>query len=206
DAVSSGVTVNASPDSGPVTLTLTAGAAASATDQFTLGNGNNSVTDPSASGHVSLTTGSGSNQLVLSGSGVQGNITWGAHAGATDQLSVGAVGLSGNQAQVLVSGFVPGNDQIHFLADPQAGSTVIALTQAAASAYATAQGLDITQLSTWIDSALAANGLNLASHAVATFQLGGNTYLLEQAGTTGSAFSSGDTLVGLSGLLTITHL
>ncbi|MDE3009245.1 MAG: hypothetical protein KGI14_09520, partial [Acidobacteriota bacterium] len=48
DAVSSGVTVNASPDSGPVTLTLTAGAAANATDQFTLGNGNNRVTDPSA--------------------------------------------------------------------------------------------------------------------------------------------------------------
>ena len=206
DAVSSGVSINGSADNGPVTISLASGAAANATDQIALGNGSNQVTDPSASGHVSLTLGSGSNQVTLTSSGVQGSVTFAAHTGAVDQLSVGAVGYNGNQAQVLVTGFVPGGDQIHFLADPQAGSAVIALTQATAQAYASAQGLDITQLATWIDSALATNGLNLATHAVATFQLGGNTYLVEQGGATGSAFTSGDTLVGFTGLLTFTHL
>ncbi|MDE1942846.1 MAG: hypothetical protein KGI47_06850 [Betaproteobacteria bacterium] len=207
DAVTSGVTINAGQDSGTVAVSLTSGAAAGATDQITLGDGNNTVIDPSASGHLSITVGSGANQIVLAGSGIQGSITLGVHAATTsDQISLGAVGLSGNQAQVLVTGFSPGNDQIHFLADPLAANSVITISPTAAATYAMAHGLDLTQLSTWVDGALASNGLNLASHAVASFQFNGNTYLLEQAGATGSAFTSGDTLVGLTGLLTITHL
>ncbi len=207
DAVSSGITVNASQDTGPVTLNLTSGAAAGATDQITLGNGNNTVIDPSTSGTVSIAAGNGSNQIVLSGSGIQGAVSLASHAAtAVDQISLGAVGYSGNQAQVMVTGFSAGTDQVHFLGDPLAGATVASISQSAASTYATAHGLDLTQLSTWVNGALAAGGLDLASHGVASFQFGGNTYLVEQAGATGTSFSSADTLVGFTGLLTFTHL
>jgi hypothetical protein len=42
-------------------------------------------------------------------------------------------------------------------------------------------------------------GGNLAQHGVGAFQFLGNTYLVEQANTQGSAFNTGDTLVELSG-------
>lgn len=207
DSVSTGVTVNGAQDNGAVTLNLSTGAAAGATDQITLGNGNNSVSDASTSGQVSITVGSGSNLIVLQGSSLQGSIVLATHAAPTvDQVSLGAVGYTGNQAQVMVTGFNPATDQIHFLADAQASTTVALLSQATATAYASGQGLDITLLSTWVEAALATGGLGLSSHGVASFQFANNTYLVEQAGATGSAFGTGDTLVGLAGLLTITHL
>ncbi|MDE2259942.1 MAG: hypothetical protein KGK17_06435 [Betaproteobacteria bacterium] len=204
DAVSSGVTVNGAGDSQGVTLDLVNGAAAGHMDQITLGNGSNQVTDGSAQGQVNITVGTGTNQITLTGAGVNGTITLGTHGvGTTDQIAVGAVGYTGNLAQVTIAGYNPNTDHLQFTADPQAGSPVVTTVSASTlSAYATTNGLDINQLSTWVNGTLASSGLGLSTHDVAAFQFQGDTYLVEQAGTLGSLFGAGDTLVKLSGLLT----
>ena len=207
DAASTGVTVDATQDNQNVTIDLLNGAGNGATDVLTLGNGNNQLTDASHLGQVDITVGTGSNLISLTGSGESASITLGMHGvGASDHIAIGASGYGSNQALVTVSGYNPGQDHLQFLADSSAGTLVQSITATEAAAFATAHGLDLTQLATWVNGALASNGFDLASHGVVTFQTGGNTYLLEQAGATGSAFGAGDTLIGLSGLLTITHL
>ncbi len=205
DAVSTGVTVNGAGDTQGVALDLVNGAAAGHIDQITLGNGSNRVTDHSADGQANITVGTGANQITLTGTGVSGTITLGTHGiGTTDQIAVGAVGYSANLAQVMIAGYNPNTDRLQFTADPQSvNSVVMTVSASTLSAYATANGLDINQLSTWVNGTLAASGMDLASHDVAAFQFQGNTYLVEQAGATGSLFGAGDTLVGLAGLVTV---
>lgn len=68
------------------------------------------------------------------------------------------------------------------------------------TAMVTAAGDDATQLAGWVAAALDTAGGDLAQHGIAWFQFGGNTYLLEQANTGGSAYASGDTLIELTGM------
>jgi S-layer protein len=61
-------------------------------------------------------------------------------------------------------------------------------------------------LASEIAAALAATGsAGLTAHQIAWFVLGGNTYILEQAGTTNAAFSTADTVVKLTGVLDLSH-
>ena len=80
-----------------------------------------------------------------------------------------------------------------------AGSFV---STAITSSQVTASGNVTTTLAGWVNGVLSSAGGNLASHAVAWFQFGGDTYLLEQAGATGSAYTASDTLVQLVGVTT----
>lgn len=208
DMVTSGVTVNGSNDNQAVSLVLLAGASAGHTDSITLGNGANHITDDSVQGQVNIVVGTGANQIVLTGAGVSGTITLGAHAGNTvDTITVGATGYTGNAANLMIAGFNPNAaDQLVLAADPHAAAAVTTIAASSVGTYATSNGLDIGQLATWVNYALASGGLDLATHATASFQFQGNTYLVEQAATAGTAFGSGDTLIGLTGLATPTQL
>ncbi len=208
DAVTSGVTVSGASDNQSVSLVLSNGAGAGHTDSITLGNGNNRVSDGSTQGQVDIVVGSGANQIALTGAGASGTITLGAHAGSTaDIITIAATGYTGNAANLMITGFnANAADQLVFSADTHAGSAVTAISASSVATYALANGVDATQLATWVNYALASNGLDLASHATATFQFQGNTYLIEQAAATGTAFAAGDTLVGLTGLVTPTQL
>ena len=62
------------------------------------------------------------------------------------------------------------------------------------------QVADSSSLAGWVTGILSTQGANLASHSIAWFQFGGDTYLLEQAGKTGSAYTASDTLVQLVGV------
>ncbi len=208
DTVTGGVTVNGASDNQAVSLVLLAGASAGHTDSITLGNGTNHITDDSAQGQVNIVVGSGANQIALTGAGVSGTITLGAHAGTTaDIITVGAAGFTGNAANLMISGFNSNAaDQLVLAADPHASATVTAIAASSVDTYATSNGLDTAQLATWVGYALSSGGLDLASHAAASFQFQGNTYLVEQAAATGTAFGAGDTLVGLTGLVTLPQL
>ena len=208
DAVTSGVTVSGASDNQAVSLVLTNGAGAGQTDSITLGNGNNFVSDGTMLGRVNIVVGSGANQIDLTGAGASGTITLGAHAGSTaDIITIAATGYTGNAANLMITGFnANAADQLVFSADTHVGPAVTAISASSVATYASANGLDATQLATWVNYALASNGLDLASHTTATFQFQGNTYLIEQAAATGTAFAAGDTLVGLTGLVTPTQL
>jgi hypothetical protein len=60
-------------------------------------------------------------------------------------------------------------------------------------------GGDPATLKGWVDAALSGQGGNLASHEIAWFNFGGDTYLVEQANSQGSAYGAGDTLIQLVG-------
>ncbi|MEI8208292.1 MAG: hypothetical protein WCG16_03740, partial [Methylococcales bacterium] len=57
-----------------------------------------------------------------------------------------------------------------------------------------------TNLADWVNGALQVKGADLAQHQIAWFDLNGNTYLVEQAHTAGTALTTGDTLVQLTGV------
>ncbi len=208
DTVTTGVAVSGANDNQAVSLALTGGASAGHTDSISLGNGANHITDNSAQGQINIVVGSGANQIALTGADVSGTLTLGVHDRTTaDTITVGAVGYTGNAANLMIAGFNPNAaDQLVLTADPHAGTTVTAIAAASVAAYATLNGLDTGQLATWVNYALASGGLDLASHGVATFQFQSNTFLIEQAGATGTAFGAGDTLVGLAGVVTLTQL
>ena len=68
------------------------------------------------------------------------------------------------------------------------------------AANVTAAGGDVNTLAGWISGAFNSHGANLATHGEAWFNFSGNTYVVEQANSQGSDFSSGDTLVQLVGV------
>ena len=78
-----------------------------------------------------------------------------------------------------------------------------ALTSSAVTAIAG----DATQLASWVEAALSAttHAGNLAQHGIEWFTFNNNTYLLEQAGTKGTAYASGDTLIELVGVHDESH-
>ena len=68
-----------------------------------------------------------------------------------------------------------------------------------------AAGGSVTNLAGWVAGALNAKGANEASHNIDWFNFNGNTYLIEQANAQGSAYTTGDTLVQLVGVLNENH-
>lgn len=65
--------------------------------------------------------------------------------------------------------------------------------------------LSSTSLTNWIKGSLTATGGDLGSHQAGWFTYLGNTCVIEQAHTQGSAWSSGDTLVEIVGTLSLTN-
>ena len=199
DAVSSGITLTAGSDHSNISFTTTGALSGGNSNTFTLGNGNNTLSDivTAQSGSVNSTTtiavGTGSNQISTGGNTV--NIALGKHAaGVIDSVSVGASVNGSLSILTAISGAQAG-DKIIIADATQFNNTAIT------AANVTAAGGDATTLTGWINAALSAQGANLQSHAVGWFSLGGNTYLIEQANSQGSAFAAGDTLVKLVGTL-----
>jgi hypothetical protein len=195
DAVTTGITVTAGSDNSNISFSTTGALSGTNKDTFTLGNGNNTLSDivSNASGTTSITVGTGSNQISTGSDTV--NITLGKHAaGVIDSFNVGA---SANGSLSVITA-ITGAQQSDTLSIADATQFIGAGVTAA---NVTASGGDSTTLAGWVNAALSTQGANLQSHAITWFSFGGNTYLLEQAGLQGNAFAAGDTLVKLVGTL-----
>jgi S-layer protein len=197
-----GMTVNGSTDNANVSLTVGGIAGSGKIDAITLGNGANSVTDTVAGvgSTVNTTAGTGANTVILGGNATN-NVTFGAHTAATaDSVQVAA------QVAALPSTIVPtaiitglnltGADTIKFAGDAGATGPI--------TAYTTTQinlgGSNPTTLAGAVNGILTGlGGADLAQHAIGEFQFQGNTFFVEQAGTNGSAFTTGDTVAELKG-------
>jgi len=185
-----GVTVLASTDNAHINLTLNGAASALATDTITLGNGNDQIGDGAVAGTVNLTVGTGSNLIVVASGGANAtfaaNITLGAHTATTgiDSIFVSAIGTNAGVNTIIggaggVNGVVAG-DLINF-------------TDASASgAVALVAGV-VASVANGLTSAHALTG----NHGLASFQFGGNTYLVEDLATGTLAASS--TVIELTG-------
>ncbi|APB98169.1 hypothetical protein [Polynucleobacter asymbioticus] len=205
--VTSGVTVLADSDSSDVTLYLHgASGNQNSTDFLHLGNGNNFVLD-TGTGTVLVTLGSGSNNLILAGTGVSGTINFASHLNSTaDFITIAPNGLANPDALasshfVTIGGLnnqAQSSDALAFLGDMN--HQLAWANGSAAAAQITSVAGDATQLSNWISAAQNQVG---AAHSIAWFQFGGDTYLLESAhGSMGNHL--GDTLVKLSGVTQFT--
>jgi hypothetical protein len=187
-----GFTVSGSTDAAHVKLTM-AGAGAGFTDNLTLGNGNNTVTNVSTSGTVNLTLGTGSNYITLGGATTNStglyNVTLGSHSAATgvDYITVGTGGTAYASApNYVITGAVTG-DRLSFNADSVSSANALTATTAGGSA---------TQTISAVEAAAA------FTHGVAYAVYGGNTYVAESA--SGVLASTDTTLVELIGTHTFT--
>jgi S-layer protein len=140
-----------------------------------------------ASSQVELGRGS---DHVLVGTGNYA-ISYGTHAAGADTTSVGA--NASLTSLTIISGVVLG-DHLQI-----ADATAFSATGITAS-QVTAAGSSAATLAGWVNGALGAAGGHIAQHSAGWFQFDGNTYVIEQAATTGTAFGVGDTLVELVGL------
>jgi hypothetical protein len=195
DAVSSGITLAAGSDNSNISFSTTGALSGSNSNTFTLGNGNNTLSDIvlNAAGTTTITTGSGSNQISTGSNTV--NITLGSHAaGVIDSVSVGASSNGGLGILTTIAG-VHAGDKVSIADVVQFNSAGVSASIVAAS------GGDATTLAGWVNAALSGQGANLQTHAETWFNFGGNTYLIEQANSQGSAFAAGDALVKLVGTL-----
>lgn len=154
-----------------------------------------SLTGSSENVHVSV--GSGSN-LVTLGDSVTGNVTFGAHSSA-DSVVLGQVGGIIDTSQIVsITGLANnGADTITF-SDVGGGATSF-LQVTAANVSAT--GGNTSSLASWFAAALGKGGVvQQAAHGIEWFQFGGNTYLIETAGSADTGkFSVGDGAVELTG-------
>jgi hypothetical protein len=202
DAVSTGITLTAGSDnSNNISFATTGALSGSNSNSFTLGNGNNTLSDivtaqsGSINGTTSITIGTGSNQISTGSDTV--NITLGKHAaGVIDSFNIGA---SANGSQSVITAIIGAqqSDTITIADATQfigAGVSTTNLTAIGATAVG-------ATLANYVNAALSTQGANLISHGETWFNFGGNTYLVEQAGSQGSAFAAGDTLVKLVGSL-----
>ncbi len=70
----------------------------------------------------------------------------------------------------------------------------------AADVVASGGAHDSTTLSEWVNAALSPKSGNLAQHQIGWFELNGSTYLIEQSRKAGTPYSSGDSLIQLTGV------
>ena len=68
-----------------------------------------------------------------------------------------------------------------------------------------AAGGNPTSLAGWVNGALSNQGADLPEHSIGWFKFAGDTYLVEQANPTGTAYGAGDSLVKLVGLYNEHH-
>ena len=188
--VAVGVTANAAAS---VNFSLgegnnTVSALAATTVSIGVGDGTNSITATAAGAAGSITVGTGQNTIVTGASGALA-ITLGSHTGV-DAVTVGANASA--SAFTSISGIAT-NDTISFAGDAGlTGSTsVVGIT----AGEVTANSGDTTVLADWISATLA----NLAQHQVGTFEFSGNTYLVEQSASGSAQTLTGDTVIELIG-------
>jgi hypothetical protein len=186
DSATSGVVVSGATDNAHVTVNLTAGASAGLTDSITLGNGNNYVLDASTAGKVNITVGTGSNLIDVHTAGLTNstyaaNITLGAHTAATgiDSIFVSSIGTNAG-TNTIITGAVAG-DLINFTDVGAAGA--VALVGGAPASVAA--------------GIAAAHAAITGTNHLASFQFGGNTYVVEDVAAGTSAATS--TVVELIG-------
>lgn len=221
----SGITVSGSGLNATASLTLTGNTSKGSTDSVTLGNGNkdtvidngvavsgatvsitvgngtgNVVTDTAAQAGatVNITAGTGSNTVTVAGLATN-TITFGSHTSGTADAVVVGPNTSGSVVpSAAISGLnLTGSDTIQFTGDVTAGNggfTVFTAQQI------NTFGNNPTTISGAVNGILTGAGAaDVALHGIGAFQFQGNTYLVEQNNTTGTAFAAGDTLVQLNG-------
>ncbi|MFZ6648656.1 DUF4214 domain-containing protein [Undibacterium sp. TJN25] len=216
-----GIVVAGASDNANISLALAGVTGATHADSVTLGNGNNVVTDTAAAGAVNITLGNGNNVVtvgatatntvvlgtghnsVIEAAGGNVAVTFGAHSATTivDNVTVGASTTATVAPTAVITGFNDvGVDTITFSGDAGATGSIVAYTVAQINTF----GANPTTLASAIAGVLAAGGGNLAQHSIGEFTFQGNTYFVEQAGATGSAYAAGDTIVELVGNHTFT--
>jgi S-layer protein len=223
----SGITVSGAADNAAISLTLAGVTSSGHTDTITLGNGNDTVVDTASAGAVNITLGNGNdtvtvgntatNTVVLGtghssvievGAGANLNVTFGAHSvtTATDNVTVTAASastaLTAAPDAVITGLNVKGVDTIT-IADA-ATAPIVVYTTTQVSGYGSHNPTTLLTAINGVFATTAANGGNLAQHAIAEFTFQNNTYFVEQAGALGSAFAAGDTVVELTGNQTFT--
>ena len=177
-------------------VTLGAGVSTS-TETVNLGNGNDTFSSGSV-GAVNVTLGTGAN-AVTTAAGATVTETFGAHASSVaDGTTVGATGTSLTAIATITGLNASGSDTITFAADVLATGAVINENTNIGN-YLAANHLTAT-LANDVTAVLSNTGGDLAQHAIGEFTFSGTTYLIEQAGATGSALAAGDTLVALVGV------
>jgi S-layer protein len=172
---------------------------------ITVGNGTNEVFV--TGGDNTITVGTGENAITV-GSGAN-TITVGTHgSGVTDSVGVAATGTGTFVPTAIIAGLnTAGSDTITFAGDASANAFTT-FTADDMVDFGNALGNNVTAgfapptLAAAVADVLGNLGGNLAQHAIGAFPYGGNTYLVEQAGAVGSGFTSGDTLIELTGLNT----
>jgi S-layer protein len=179
---------------------------ATGNDVVNLGNGTNSVTlDTLGTATTRVTVGTGSNSIAVGGAATSGSSTviLGVHGVTTaDAITVGATSTGSLVPTATITGLnATGLDTITFAGDPSATAVLTTYTPGALSALGIAvSGSAPTTLTQALNDVLGLlPGGALAQHQITEFQLNGNTYIVQQANTTGTAFSAGDTLVELTG-------
>jgi hypothetical protein len=184
---------------GNITDTASVGAVS-----ITVGNGTNTIRVDGASMSNTVVTGTGANTIIEQpGAGnVSLNVTFGLHdAAVADSVHVyGATSSAVNVSAVLTGLNANGSDSIAFASDTDANGSISYYTPAQIATF----GNNPTSLAAAVAGVLASNGGNLIQHAVGEFTFQGNTYFVEQAGATGSAFAAGDTVIELTGNQTFT--
>jgi S-layer protein len=196
-----GVTVNGTADDANVSFDLGGATASGKIDSITLGNGNNSVSDTAAlaGATVKIAVGTGSNTITLGDA--TNTVTFKAHSTTTaDSVSVsGAVGATIVPSATITGLNVAGADTITFLSDLNATGPITTYTASQINSFGATPPATLADA---VAGVLA--GGNLAQHGIGEFQFQNNTYFVDQANATGSAFTAGDTVVKLAGLDTFT--
>jgi S-layer protein len=172
-----GITISGATDHAAVRVIAT-GAALTNTDNITLGNGNNSITNTSSAtdATVNITVGTGSNYIKV-GNGFQAldskfNINLGTHTVSSGIDSIEINNTAGANFATVANNVITGattGDKITFLTDlaiVNGGAGTATLTATATVASATSEATAIAALA-------AVNG----AHAIAYGVYGGNTYV-----------------------------
>jgi len=121
------------------------------------------------------------------------------------------IGISDNSSQVTITAvtqvIAPGSTVASPIVLPNAGVKAVEIadarafeTQAVTANIVKSVSGGITTLAEWVAATLSSQGCNLAQHSLGWFNFAGNTYLLEQANSQGSAYGSGDSLVKITGV------
>jgi len=201
-AAGNSFTLNGGTDNSNVSVTLTNGAGATLTDNITLGNGSNTIVDPSTAGSVNITTGTGVNKITVgTASNTTGsyNVNVGYHTSA-DTFTVGSGGSYVSSApNTVINGALTGD--IIILSTESAGTAATPINNAGAPSTTAAIPVVLGGGSAVVESAyVASSGVTLigdtsAGAAKSLIQLTGKQLIAWEG--TGFANSTGVS-IGLS--------
>ena len=182
-AAGNSFTLNGSTDNSNVSVTLTNGAGATLTDNITLGNGANTISDPSTAGTVNITAGTGANIINVGGTtNTTGayNVTVGYHTSA-DTITVGNGGTFVTSApNTVINGALSG-DWIVFANDgtaPVSANTVSGAPSTAAAIAAIETTTAHAAYAAYVPSA----GVTLIAENKSTTVTAGNESLVQVNG------------------------